>query len=269
MQHLELNADNTFLWVALVCENLKNVPRWKILAKLKEFPPGLDLLYQRMLNQICESEDTDLCKQILAIASTVYRPITLMEATSIIETLADIADDRESLAAIIGLCGSFLTLREDTVSFIHQSAKDFLMKKASKEILPLGIDNVHYTIFSRSVLAMSSTLRRDIYELRDPGIYVYQVKQPDPDPLVALEYSCLYWVDHLLECQARKAVVKGLKDCGFIYSFLRQYLLYWLEALSLFHCVSEGIVIIKKLEDLLVRSNILSIPSIDQLANVN
>ena len=253
LQHLVSNADDTFLWVALVYENLKNVPRWKTLAKLKEFPPGLDLLYQRMLTQICESDDADLCKQILAIVSTVYRPITLMETTSIIETLADIANDHKSLAAIIGLCGSFLSLREDTVSFVHQSAKDFLMKKVSKEILPLGMDDVHHTIFSRSVLAMSNKFRRDIYGLHAPGISIDQVKQPDLDPLVALQYSCLYWVDHLLECQTRKDVVKDLKESGFIYSFLRQYFLYWLEALSLLKSVSEGVVMIRKLEDLQVR----------------
>ena len=203
-QHLVSNADDTFLWVALVCENLKDVPRWKTLAKLKEFPPGLDLLYQRILNQICESDDADLCKQILAIALTVYRPITLMETISFIETLVDITSDYKSLTAIIGLCGSFLSLREDTISFVHQSAKDFLIKKASKEILPLGIDDIHYTIFLRSVLAMSNTLRCDIYRLCTPGISIDQVKPPFPDPFAAIQYSCLYWVDHLLEFKGEK-----------------------------------------------------------------
>jgi hypothetical protein len=224
------------------------MPRWKTLAKLKEFPPGLDLLYQRMLNQICESDDADLCKQILAVVSTVYRPITLMETASIIETLGDIANDHKSLAAIIGLCGSFLSLRKDTVSFVHQSAKDFLMKKASKEILPLGIDDIHHTIFLRSVLAMSNTLRRDIYSLRTPGISIDQVKQPEPDPLAAIRYSCLYWVDHLLDSQTKEDMIPDLKDSGSVYNFLRQYFLYWLEALSLMRSQSSGIVITIKLE---------------------
>ena len=248
LQHLVSNADDTFLWVALVYDNLKNMPRWKTLAKLKEFPPGLDLLYQRMLNQICESDDADLCKQILAIVSTVYRPITLMETASIIETLGDIANDHKSLAAIIGLCGSFLSLREDTVSFVHQSAKDFLMKKASKEILPLGMDDVHHTIFLRSVLAMSNTLRRDIYSLRAPGISIDQVKQPDPDPLAAIRYSCLYWVDHLLDSQTKEDMIPDLKDSGSVYNFLRQYFLYWLEALSLIRSLSSSIAMTTKLE---------------------
>ena len=72
-----------------------------------------------MLNQIYESDDIDLCKQILAITSTVYRPITLIETTSFIETLVDITSDYKSLTSIIRLYDSFLSFREDTISFVY------------------------------------------------------------------------------------------------------------------------------------------------------
>jgi hypothetical protein len=64
--HLSSNANNTFLWVALVCQNLERIQPWKTLEKLNVFPPGLDSLYERMLDHICHSDDADLCKQILA-----------------------------------------------------------------------------------------------------------------------------------------------------------------------------------------------------------
>ena len=76
-QHLSSNANDTFLWVALVCQDLVKVPRWKVLARLSAFPPGLDSLYRRMMDQIHDSDNADLSKQILAIVSTVYRPITM------------------------------------------------------------------------------------------------------------------------------------------------------------------------------------------------
>jgi hypothetical protein len=109
-QHLVSNANDTFLWVALVCENLKNVQQWQTLAKLNEFPARLTSLYQRMITQICDSNNADLCKEILVILSTVYRPLTLTEITSFVKTLKDITDDYELLREIIGLCGSFLAL---------------------------------------------------------------------------------------------------------------------------------------------------------------
>ncbi|KAH9203227.1 hypothetical protein DL95DRAFT_350087 [Leptodontidium sp. 2 PMI_412] len=248
-QHLISNSNDTFLWVALVCANLKNIPRWKTLAKLNEFPPGLDSLYQRMMSQICHSDDVDLCKQILAITSVVYRPITLTEITSFVKMLENMADDHESLVAIIGLCGSFLALRETTVYFVHQSAKDFLLNEASNDIFPSGTNDTHHTIFSRSLQVMSRTLRRDIYSLSAPGISIDQVKPSDPDPLAAARYSCLYWIDHLLDCTIKGNTMNDLKDGGSVYSFLCQSFLYWLEALSLMKSLSDGILMIRKLEN--------------------
>lgn len=73
------------------------------------------------------------------------------------------ADDVELLREIIGLCSSFLTIREDTVYFVHQSAKDFLFRNVVHEIFPSGTEEVHYNIFCRSLQVMSRTLRRDMY----------------------------------------------------------------------------------------------------------
>ncbi|KAF2469181.1 uncharacterized protein BDR25DRAFT_229776, partial [Lindgomyces ingoldianus] len=43
------------------------------------------------------------------------------------------------------------------------------------------------------------------------GYPTEQSKQPDPDPLAASRYSCIYWVDHLCENRAC-----GLHDGGTI-----------------------------------------------------
>ncbi|KAJ5111290.1 hypothetical protein N7532_001825 [Penicillium argentinense] len=187
-QYLLSNAHGTFLWVALVCEKLTKVPKRNIRKKLKEFPSGLDELYKRMLSQINESDDDDarLCKSLLGVVTTVYRPIMLDELASCINLPEGVADDHESLEEIIGLCGSFLTLRGRTISLVHQSAKDFLLREAVQEIFPDGEDIVHYSIFSKSLGAISRTLRRDIYSLLHPGYPVNQVNQPHPDPLASI-----------------------------------------------------------------------------------
>ncbi|KAJ5377820.1 uncharacterized protein N7496_005229 [Penicillium cataractarum] len=170
-QHLLANAQGTFLWAALVCEELAN---YKVLTryirkKLVEYPPGLDPLYHGMLKQIGDSDDAELCRSILGIITTVYRPITLEELSSCIEMPEDV--ELCDLEEILGLCGSFLTLRGSTISLVHQSAKDFLRRKAVHEIFPRGEEFVHYSIFSRSLDAMAETLRRDIYNLVFPGYH--------------------------------------------------------------------------------------------------
>ncbi|KKF92466.1 Vegetative incompatibility protein HET-E-1 [Ceratocystis platani] len=100
LQHLQSNAHGTFLWVALVCQELSSEETRKrhILAKLKSFPPGLDALYGQMLEQIAKSQDAQLYKDIIANTLVVYRPITLEELHVLVEPLKDM-DTEERLAS--------------------------------------------------------------------------------------------------------------------------------------------------------------------------
>ena len=251
--HLSLNAKDTFLWVALVCQNLEKSSRLNTLAMLNTFPPGLDPLYERMIRLICSSDNVHLCKQILAFVAIVYRPITLNELTSFAKLPNGAPDDLKSWTEVIGLCGSFLTIRDGTVYFVHQSAKDFLLKKASDEIFPSGLEKVHYAIFSRSLEVMSMTLRRDIYSLGAPGFSIDNVKPPNPDPLATVRYSCVFWVDHLHDWHSSESAkhLDNLEDSGAVDNFLRKKSIYWLEALSLLRSMSEGVLSMAKLEGLL------------------
>ena len=60
---------------------------------------GLDSLYQRMMEHVYNSNDADLYKQILAIMTTVYRPITVAELTALVKTLKDMSGDHKSRQA--------------------------------------------------------------------------------------------------------------------------------------------------------------------------
>jgi len=257
-EYLSLNADATFLWVALVLKELETIERRNALERVKMFPPGLGPFYEQMIAQVSNSNNADLCKRILSIVAVAKRPFTLIELVSLDDTLhkldcpEDLAEDLEDLEQMVGQCGSFLTIRKSTIYFVHQSAKEFLFSgNTSQELFSSRKDEINHAIFSRSLQLMSRALRRDVYSLRVPGISIDQVKQPDPDPLATVRYSCLYWVDHL-ECQSREDTIKDLKDNGSVYNFFRQYFLYWLEALSLLKSASEGIIMIRKLEDLQV-----------------
>jgi archaellum biogenesis ATPase FlaH len=255
LDYLSSNANNTFLWVALVCQNLEKIPRCDILANLKAFPPGLNPLYERMMEKIRTLACANRCKRILATIAIVYRPITLEELTSLVDLL-DIDNNLELLQEIIGLCGSFLAIRDGTIYFVHQSAKDFLFAEAFNEIFPSRKEGAHHIIFSRSLQIMTGTLRRDMYDLRALGYPIEQVKrpeQPDLDPLAASRYSCIYWVDHLCDWSINASVDYSvdLQDGGIVHNFIRKKYLYWLEALSLCRSMSKGLVSITKLEALI------------------
>ena len=71
------NANDTFLWVALVCQDLKATPKWNALKRLAQFPPGLDALYKRMLQQICESNSMDICLPVLAVTTVLSNALMI------------------------------------------------------------------------------------------------------------------------------------------------------------------------------------------------
>ncbi|KKP03395.1 hypothetical protein THAR02_04477 [Trichoderma harzianum] len=251
-QHLMSNAHGTFLWVALICQELADprVRKRHTLQKLKSYPSGLDALYKRMMQDIHESLDAEICRQILAITSVVYRPITLSELSCLMESHIDDDDDDDELKEIIGFCGSFLTIREETIYFIHQSAKDFLLEKASDQILTLGIEHQHHTIFSRSLNQLSQILHRDMYSLNLPGASIKYISSPDPDPLAPIRYSCIYWIDHLIASEHTRELSHGKmpRSEDMISTFFERRYLYWLEALSLLRSMSEGVLAMQKLE---------------------
>jgi hypothetical protein len=249
LQHLKSNASDTFLWVALVYQDLKTTPKWNVLKKLAQFPPGLDALYKRMMDQISESDSAEICLQVLASTAILYRPVALPELVALVEQLEDL-DDLESVREIIGFCRSFLTLREDTVYFVHQSAKDFLFAKAYSEAFPAGSEAVHRTIFLRSLAILSRTLHRDMYSLEGPGYPIENVKLPEADPLAVSRYPCIYWIDHLcdLEPKSLASSVGSLQAADVVDKFLRKKYLYWLEGLSLCKSVGKGIALMEKLQ---------------------
>ncbi|EPE09083.1 nacht and wd40 domain protein [Ophiostoma piceae UAMH 11346] len=131
---MEINAraENTFLWVWFVFQELnakhksgrKRVPG-KPLDIIREFPAGLAAAYRRIMDIIEEDDDNiyiDHCKHCLDAVNLAFRPMTTREMAAILFI------SNEEMEDVILSCGSFLSIsqRKNTISFIHQSAKDYL-----------------------------------------------------------------------------------------------------------------------------------------------
>jgi hypothetical protein len=73
------------------------------------------------------------------------------------------------------------------------------------------------------------------------------------DLLAASRYSCIHWVDHLCDWNANPRANHriDLQDGGVVDVFVRTKYLYWLEALSLCRSMSEGVLLMAKLEALI------------------
>ncbi|KAJ6008970.1 hypothetical protein N7522_003986 [Penicillium canescens] len=250
-RHLSSNSQGTFLWVALVCKDLDRTSRRHALKKLDGFPSGLNALYGRMIEQVRNSVDAEPCKRILAVMSIVYRPIAFDELASLVKLPDELSGDSAALSEIVAVCGSFLAVREDTIVFVHQSAKEFLLKETQNGVFSRGVEAEHRTIFSRSLQAMFKTLRRDIFQIKFPGFPIEKVIPPSPNPLAAAKYACVYWVDHFHHSGCHKRNDLRVDERGCVNDFLQKKYLHWLEALSILGSLSQGIAAMLMLEALL------------------
>ena len=246
-------SNSTFLWVALACKNLLRVSTRKTLSALQKLPPGLEPLYQRMIEEILQlndEEDGQFCFQILRTMCQVFRPLSVEELIPTAELPGDFLV-LDNLRELIDDCSSFVTVRQGNIYFVHQSAKDYLTSSGAQKLYSGGILEGQGMIVDRSLSAMSMTLQQDMCKLKHPGSLARTTEIGDG--LKAIRYMCCFWVDHLVEYFDGNPLDGQLykEDGGPVQRFLLQHLLHWLEALSLFGEYNRGVLAILSLESLI------------------
>jgi hypothetical protein len=249
--------EKIFLWVALAFkaldeqdENLNPVHGSYALDIIKETPSGLSNLYLHMMTRIEKGlrSDPKYCKEVLAATAFARRPLSLPE----LGVLADLPPNMAP-QTIVMKCGSFLTTKEETVKLIYKSAKDYLEEYQST--LRGGAFQAHADIIKRSINSMSTLkrnsseeliLKRNIYDLSHWGFKSKAIISPDPDPLAPMQYSCVFWLDHLRDT-VKENPANSNSLCGLGFNFLQLHFLHWLESLSLLHKLTDGILSVKEL----------------------
>jgi hypothetical protein len=229
-------ADNTFLWVSLVFKELELVEGWDAVTTIKQIPAGLSELYTYMMSKIEHSnkKDQQRCKDVLVATILAYRLLSFRELT----VVAGLSP--KMTQSIVGKCGSFLTVTGETVSLIHNSAKEYLDKIYTSKLQKGGVADGHADIYRRSIDAISN-LQNNIYSMH-LGSGLEDITITSSDPLNGLHYCCVYWMQHLQDSKTK------LCDNDQVHQFLQAHLLHWLEALGWMDKTSEGIQAILSLE---------------------
>lgn len=234
---LKRKASNTFIWVSLVIRELKDTDIYRWTKVLEQLPRDLGDLYKKLLGQLAKSDAKDECQRVLVAVMLACRPLNLaeLEILSVLEP--------ETALDIVRQCRSFLTVDGKTVYVLHESAQDYL-KCHFRKLRDVSMETLHGDICLNSLQGLTA-LKRDIYNLSDPGIEIHHVCPPDPSPLYPFSYACQYWVFHLSHSNL-DAVSPGM-----IQAFLTVHLLHWLEAMSLLKRLPETIDMMRVLEELL------------------
>jgi hypothetical protein len=132
--------------------------------------------------------------------------------------------------------------------FVHQSAKDFLVDRASSLIFPRGAAAQHSTMLLHSLPILFSTLRRNMHGSRLPSLRDELDQMKIPDPLNSIEYSCAFWVENLQQAYLEDGREIDPEHYELIELFLREKFLNWIEATSLLGMMAGAIEMVLRLE---------------------
>jgi ankyrin repeat protein len=141
--HLNLQLSKithrTYLWVYLIFDYLQEENFKKTIqgidSMLEVLPRNVNEVYERILNK---SKDHSTVRKVLSIILAAARPLTLSEmnialaidekANSILDL--DLEEEEDFRSRLRTLCGLFITVHHDRIYFLHQTAREFLVKRS-------------------------------------------------------------------------------------------------------------------------------------------
>ncbi|KAJ9643045.1 hypothetical protein H2199_004567 [Coniosporium tulheliwenetii] len=192
-------AEGTFLWVGLVAKELEKYTHDEVKVALDRFPRGLDELYARMLLHIPARRRTITAKILRWIVMAV-RPLTLSELSAAIGTTADfsrgVSCEHVTMTQVSN-CGYLLTLTTDQhetrVNLIHQSAKDYLLRKVPDPSPELEIFRIDEETADSEIALECQNYYQKAIPIGGCTEYGY-VEAHRAFPL--LKYAAYHWPDH-------------------------------------------------------------------------
>ncbi|RBA10303.1 hypothetical protein FPRO05_06239 [Fusarium proliferatum] len=147
-------SDNTFLWVHMVLDLLETdteASPQSFEAILRSTPDKLDGLYNRILQRTTSRREL---LRILSIIAASQRPLTLDEidvALAVrpndihIRQVQRRCQSQPDIARYLcDICGPFIRIWNGTVSFIHQTANEFLLRSAGLTESPVSTGMYQY-----------------------------------------------------------------------------------------------------------------------------
>jgi ankyrin repeat protein len=203
--------NRTYLWLMLIFDLIRQDLQSVINATEREkifhtIPKSVDTAYTAILNK---STDKNRARKLLKIVCAATRPLSVKEVTAALliqenhKTYDDleIPQDGFPKAYIRNLCGLFVSVIDERVFLLHQTAKEFLMAKedCNQSMFSMPSDE----IWKNSVSIQDSNLLLasmcmwfiSLEEFKDSSI-----KQDDIDQLVSkyefFEYSATNWGVH-------------------------------------------------------------------------
>lgn len=262
VQRLCQSASGLFIYASTACRLIRGPPlgpEEALSMILKSDYMGLDDMYSQILKHLIAPGNMyimlrDQVRRIVGCIAILLDPLSATMLASLLDMPARVLHTRlNSLHSVLNVPDNHDS--EHPIRLLHLSFRDFLLDQKRCEDPNFWVDEkkTHRDLFASCLKLMSKHLKTDVCNLRLPGTLAAQVRidvvksHLPPD----LQYACRYWVNHLHLGNIE------LSDYEVVYTFLKEHLLHWLEALCLMGKVADGIYALKTLESMLTVSTFM------------
>ncbi|KAH0558952.1 hypothetical protein GP486_004423 [Trichoglossum hirsutum] len=169
-------ARGNFLWVHLAVQKINKChTKVDVGDALKDLPPGMEALYNRMANSVQtqpSSNNQKLGMSILGWVTCVQRPLSVEELSDALGS-----DGLLEIHRTIGdLCGGFVVVdKEGKVAMIHETAREYLIRGGDRDSqFIIDKRSTNDKLFMRCMLRlMDPTLRSQINRNQPPALLDY------------------------------------------------------------------------------------------------
>ncbi|KAJ5553326.1 hypothetical protein N7494_002704 [Penicillium frequentans] len=217
VQRLVEGAQRNFLWLRLAIEKLNSCHTLReVKQALRELPPGMEGLYDRMATSIAKDPSPSrraLALTILQCVTCSFRVLTVAElAQALNKDFFDMLDFQHSIGEI---CGGFVIVdNSGKVSMLHHSAREYLLSVKTGPFI-INRDAAHEQLFLSCMQCLMST-----------GIRARIGRNEMPE---FLDYSATWWSSHLALVPAIREPVHNI-----VKKFLTgHWVLIWIHALGM------------------------------------
>ena len=210
-----------FMWAKIMLDHLRRARSQKIqLRSLQNFPAGLAEVYEQFLSEVAatlDQEEKSLRRSIFLVLVGACRPLSLDELSTLLALrpsgVLDEGDLRlDPKSEVLRLCWPLAMVDGDTVSLVHMSVKDFLIRTPEKgssvkvlDLPSLSLQDANEFLAAKCLSKLGQDryklpnkiaplLRRNVKVMEDGA-------QEEIDPayeMVGYDYACQNWQVHLV-----------------------------------------------------------------------